>query len=60
MFGSSDTSKIMILNEFSKILQENEQEIVKGKSSLTFLSEWLKDVLSRRPKTNIEKILHTL
>lgn len=59
MFSSSNSGEIMILNEYSKILQEHEQEIVNGKSSLEFLTEWLKQVLLRRPKTNIEKILHT-
>lgn len=49
----------MILSEFSKILQQHEQDIVNGKTSLEFLTEWIKDVLSKRPKTNAEKIIHT-
>ena len=49
----------MILSEFSKILQQHEQDIVNGKTSLEFLTEWFKDVLSKRPKTNAEKIIHT-
>ena len=49
----------MILSEFSKVLQDHEQDIVKGKSSLDFLMEWIKNILSKRPKTNVEKIIHT-
>lgn len=59
MYGSCHTGEVMILNEFAKILQQHEQEIVNGKSSLMFLTEWLEIILSKRPKTNIEKILHT-
>jgi hypothetical protein len=49
----------MIINEFSKILNDNEQEIINGKTSLEFLMEWIKEILYKKPKTNIEKIIHT-
>ncbi|MBR1753642.1 hypothetical protein IJ732_02290 [bacterium] len=49
----------MIVNEFSKLLQEHEQDIVSGKTAIEFLSQWLKDVLLKRPKTNTEKIIHS-
>ena len=49
----------MILNEISKILQQHENDIIEGKSSLEFLMEWIREVLSNRPKTNVEKIIHT-
>lgn len=49
----------MILNEFSKLLIKHEQDIVNGKTTLAFLTEWLKDILSKKPKTNVEKIIHT-
>lgn len=48
----------MILNEFSKILQQHEKDIVKGRTSLEFLMEWINNILSKYPKTNVEKIIH--
>lgn len=49
----------MILAEFSKFLQENEQEIINKKSCVSLLGTWLKPILERKPKTNVEKIIHT-
>lgn len=49
----------MILTEFAKFLQENEQEIVKKKSCTSLLGQWVKSVLEKNPKTNVEKIIHT-
>lgn len=48
----------MILKEFSKYLQENEQEIVENKSCTRLLSVWIKSILEKKPKTNVEKIIH--
>lgn len=48
----------MILTEFSKFLQENEQEIIDKKSCTSLLVQWIKSVLERKPKTNVEKIIH--
>lgn len=48
----------MILTEFSKFLQEKEQEIVDKKSCTSLLGQWIKGVLERKPKTNVEKIIH--
>lgn len=49
----------MILTEFSKYLQSKEQEIVDKKSCTSLLGQWIKSVLEKKPKTNIEKIIHT-
>lgn len=48
----------MILNEFAKYLQSNEQEIIEKKSCTSLLGRWIKSVLERQPKTNVEKIIH--
>ena len=49
----------MILTEFAKFLQENEQKIIEKKSCTSLLGTWVKSVLEKTPKTNIEKIIHT-
>lgn len=48
----------MILAEFSKYLQDNEQEIINNKSCIKLLGSWLKPILEKKPKTNVEKIIH--
>lgn len=48
----------MILTEFSKYLQENEQKIVENKSCTRLLGAWIKSILEKTPKTNVEKIIH--
>lgn len=48
----------MILTEFSKFLQEKEQEIIENKSSIKLLGTWIKIMLGKKPKTNVEKIIH--
>lgn len=48
----------MILNEFAKFLQEREQEIIEKKSCTSILVAWIKSVLEKKPKTNVEKIIH--
>lgn len=50
--------KFMILTEFSKYLQEKEQEIVENKSCTRLLSTWIKTILEKNPKNNVEKIIH--
>lgn len=49
----------MILMEFAKFLQSNEQKIIEKKSCTSLLGAWIKSVLERKPKSNIEKIIHT-
>lgn len=48
----------MILAEFSKYLQEKEQEIIDKKSCTSLLGQWIKSILEKKPKTNVEKIIH--
>jgi len=48
----------MILAEFSKFLQENEQEIIENKSCTRLLGTWIKSVLEKKPNTNVDKIIH--
>lgn len=49
----------MILTEFSKYLQDREQEIIDKKSCTSMLGQWIKSVLEKKPKTNVQKIIHT-
>lgn len=49
----------MILTEFSKYLQEREQEIVEKHSCTRLLGLWIKSILEKQPKTNAEKIIHS-
>ena len=49
----------MILAEYSKFLQEHNEELLSHKiTSLELLHEWLFKVIQRNPKSNIEKIIH--
>ena len=48
----------MILNEFAKFLQSKELEIIEKKSCTSLLGRWVKSVLERHPKNNVEKIIH--
>jgi hypothetical protein len=48
----------VILSEFSKFLQENEQEIINKKSCVSLLGLWVKSVLEKKPKTNVQKVIH--
>lgn len=48
----------MILSAFAKYLQDNEQEIIKDKSCVKLLGTWLKEILDRKSKNNVEKIIH--
>lgn len=49
----------MIITELSKYLQEHEQEIIDKKSCTSLLGGWVKAILERKPKNNVEKIIHT-
>lgn len=49
----------MILAEFSKFLQSKQQEIIEKKSCTSLLGLWVKSILERNPKTNVEKIIHS-
>lgn len=49
----------MIITEFAKFLQEHEHEIIEKKSCTSLLGQWIKSVLERKPKNNVEKIIHT-
>lgn len=51
--------KQMILTEFSKFLQDHEQEIIEKKPCTILLGQWIKSVLEKKPKNNVEKIIHT-
>lgn len=48
----------MILTEFAKFLQDNEQEIIKRKSCTSLLGAWIKSILEVKPKNNVDKIIH--
>jgi len=48
----------MILSEFSKFLQSKDEEIIEKKSCTFLLGLWVKSILERKPKTNVEKIIH--
>ena len=48
----------MILTEFAKYLQDNEQKIIEKKSCTSLLGIWIKSLLEKQPKTNVEKIIH--
>ena len=49
----------MILAEFSKYLQQHNEELITHQTSpLELLHEWLYKVINKNPKNNIEKIVH--
>ncbi|MCM1009626.1 MAG: hypothetical protein NC390_01945 [Fusobacterium sp.] len=50
----------MILSEFSKYIQTKDNEIISNKSTaVNLLSEWIQQIMSKNPKTNVEKIIHS-
>lgn len=50
----------MILKEFAKYLHNNENAIVSNETTTTkLLCSWIKTILRKHPKTNVEKIIHT-
>jgi len=49
----------MILNEFSKYLQSKNEEILSNNTTATkLLCEWIKFVINKNPKNNVDKIVH--
>jgi len=49
----------MIIQEFSKYLQNRNEDIISGKITTTkLLCEWVKLVIKKNPKNNIDKIVH--
>lgn len=49
---------VMIIAEFAKFLQHHDMEIIKNKSTCSLLCAWIIAILEKRPKTNVEKIIH--
>jgi hypothetical protein len=49
----------MIISEFSKYLQQHNDELMTHQSTpLKLLHCWLKEVINKNPKSNIDKIIH--
>lgn len=49
----------MIIAEFAKYLQEHNEELLTRKTTpLMLLHEWLRTVINKNPKNNIDKIIH--
>lgn len=49
----------MIISEFAKFLQVHNDELLTRKTTaLTLLHEWLRAVINKNPKNNIDKIVH--
>ena len=49
----------MILNEFSKYIQTKNDDITSGKTTGTkILCDWIKIVINKNPKNNVDKIVH--
>lgn len=50
----------MILNEFSKYIQTKNKELISGElTAVNILSDWIRMIISKNPKTNVEKIIHS-
>lgn len=49
----------MIITEYAKFLQEHDQELLTRKTTaLKLLHKWLRTVINKNPKNNIDKIVH--
>ena len=49
----------MIISEFAKYLQTHNEELLLGKiTPLKLLPEWVRSVINKNPKNNIDKIIH--
>lgn len=49
----------MIISEFAKYLQQHNDELLTRKTTpLKLLHEWLRAVINKNPKNNIDKIVH--
>ena len=50
----------MILQEFSTYLQSRKNDIINKKNSATkILCDWIRFVIKKNPKGNVDKIVHT-
>ena len=49
----------MILEEFSKYLQENKERITSGEvTAVRLLTDWIKEVVYKNPKGHVDRIIH--
>lgn len=49
----------MILGEFSKYIQQFDEEITSNKTTATkVLCEWIKLVINKNPKNHVDRIVH--
>lgn len=48
----------MIIAEFAKFLQTHDEDIIKNKSTCSLLCAWVMEILERKPRTNVEKVVH--
>jgi hypothetical protein len=49
----------MILREFSKYLQDRNNDLISNKTTTTkLLCEWIRFVINKNPKNHIDKIVH--
>ena len=48
----------MIIAEFAKFLQKHDEDIIKNKSTCSLLCSWVMEILERKPKNNVEKVIH--
>ena len=57
MFCNDNTD--MILSEFSKYLQQYDDDIISNKTTTTkLLCQWIRYVVRKNPKNNVDKIVH--
>ena len=49
----------MILTAFSKYLQEHNEDLIQSRTTSTkLLCEWIRAVVYKNPKNNVDKIVH--
>lgn len=49
----------MIITEFSKYLQQHNDELIQNKTTAQkLLCQWIREVIYKSPKNNVEKIIH--
>ena len=48
----------MILAEFANFLHQHDNEIIQNKSTCHLLCVWIIEILKRKPKNNVEKVIH--
>lgn len=50
----------MILDKFAKYIQTKDEDIISNKSTaVNILSEWIIKIMSKKPRSNVEKIIHS-